>query len=188
MKLFAIPPQYIVGAAGRFSREKNFALFAEAAARVAAKRPDVGFVLFGDGPLRPALTEQVARLGLADRFIFAGFRTDLDKFLPHLDLAVLSSTTEGLPVILLEVFAAGVPMVATAVGGVPEVLEDGRSGYLVPSGDAAAVARRILDALRDDDARGAMGRHAQEHVRRHFSFAEQARHYHELFARLTAHK
>lgn len=185
LKLFPTPPRQIVGAAGRLSPEKNFALFVDAAARVAAQCPDVGFVVFGDGPLRDSLLERIAGLGLTDRFVLAGFRTDLGKYLPHLDLAVLSSTTEGLPVILLEAFAAGVPMVATAVGGVPEVLEDGRSGYLVRSGDVAALAGRIVDVLRDDDARRAMGRHAQAHVQAHFSFEQQARQYQELFARVT---
>jgi glycosyltransferase involved in cell wall biosynthesis len=184
VKLFAKPPRAIVGAAGRFSPEKNFALFVDAAATVAAQRPDTGFVLFGDGPLRGVLEQQITRLGMSERFVLAGFRTDLGKLLPHLDLAVLSSITEGLPVILLEALAAGVPMVATAVGGVPEALEDGRSGYLVPPGDRAALARRILDALADDSVRRAMGRYAQQHVREHFSFEEQARRYRELFARV----
>jgi glycosyltransferase involved in cell wall biosynthesis len=182
---FAPPPARVVGAAGRLSPEKNFALFIDAAARVAAERPDVGFVVFGEGPLRAALTQQIDRLGLGGRFVLAGFRPDVVKFLPHLDLAVMSSTTEGLPVFLLEAFAAGVPMVATAVGGIPEVLEEGRSGYLVPSGDAAALGRRILDALRDADACRAMGRYARERVRRDFSFERQGRQYSELFARLA---
>jgi glycosyltransferase involved in cell wall biosynthesis len=185
LKLFPTPPRFVVGAAGRLSREKNFALLAEAAARVVADRPDVGFLVFGDGPLHHPLSEQIARLGLQQRFILAGFRTDLTRYLPHIDLAVMSSTTEGLPVILLEAFAAGVPMVATAVGGIPEVLEDGKSGYLVPSGNAAALAGRILDALGDEPARQAMGRHGRERVRRDFSFEQQAHRYQELFARLT---
>ncbi len=184
LKLFPTPPRLIVGAAGRLSPEKNFALFVDAAARVAAACPDAGFVVFGDGPLRANLVEQIARLHLTERFILAGFRTDLGKYLPHLDLAVLSSTTEGLPVILLETCAAGVPMVATAVGGVPEVLEEGRSGYLVPSGDVATLAGRIVDALRDDDARRAMGRYART-PRAHFSFEEQARQYEAVFARVS---
>jgi len=186
LKLFPAPPRLVVGAAGRLSPEKNLALFVEAAARVAPVCPDVGFVVFGDGPLRGVLTEQIARLGLQQRFVLAGFCADLGKYLPNLDLAVLSSTTEGLPVVLLEAFAAGVPMVATAVGGIPEVLEDGRSGYLVASGDVAALAGRILDALGNDDARRAMGRHAQDRVRRDFGFAQQAAKYQELFARLVA--
>lgn len=185
LKMFPRPPRQIVGAAGRFSPEKNFALFIDAAARVAVEFPDVGFVLFGDGPLRASLTAQIARLNLADRFVLGGFSADLGNFLPLLDLAVLSSTTEGLPVILLETFAAGVPMVATAVGGVPEVLEDGRSGFLVPSGDVAALAGRMMDALRDDDARRAMGAYAREHVRRYFSFTQQVERYQALFARVA---
>jgi len=185
LKLFPRPPRFLIGAAGRFSPEKNFCLFVDAAARVAAESPDAGFVLFGDGPLRAPLAEQIARLGLTERFILAGFRTDLAKYLPHLDVAVLSSTTEGLPVILLEALAAGVPTVATAVGGIPEVLEDGRSGYLVASGDAAALARRVADLLRDGDARRAMGLHGQRKVRQHFSFERQVEKYLELFARVT---
>src|SRR5207248_2422249 len=92
------------------------------------------------------------------------------------------STTEGLPVILLEALAAGVPVVATAVGGVPEVVEEGQSGFLVRSGDVAALAERIALALADDNVRRAMGHHGQERVRRDFSVAQQ---YHELFTRLT---
>jgi glycosyltransferase involved in cell wall biosynthesis len=185
-KMFPTKPAHVVGAAGRFSPEKNFALFIEAALQVVALRPDVGFVLFGDGPLRAKLTAQVARLGLADRLILPGFRADVSKYLPHLDLAVLSSTTEGLPVVMLEVLAAGVPMVATSVGGVGEVLEDGKSGYVVPSGDVTALAGRIIELLADDTGRRAMGRYAQAHVRRHFSFERQATQYQELFARLLA--
>lgn len=185
LTLFPAPPRLLVGAAGRLSREKNLALFVEAAAIVARTRSDVGFVVFGEGPMRASLTAQIARLGLQERFVLAGFRADLTHYLPHLDLAVMTSITEGLPVFLLEAFAAGVPMVATAVGGIPEVLEEGRSGYLVASGDAAGLGRRILDAVRDDDVRHAMGRHGLERVRRDFSFERQARQYLDLFARLT---
>ena len=76
-----------------------------------------------------------------------GFRDDLDRFLPHWDLSVLPSFTEGLPTVVLESYAAGVPVVATAVGGTPEAVADGVDGYLVPPGDPAALARRILDVL-----------------------------------------
>jgi glycosyltransferase involved in cell wall biosynthesis len=183
--LFRRPPRLVVGAAGRLSPEKNFALFIDAAARVAALRPDAGFVIFGEGPLRPALAEQINRRGLDGRCVLAGFQADLGKWLPHLDLAVLSSTTEGLPVALLESFAAGVPAVATAVGGIPEVLDDGRSGYLVRSGDANALVERIAELLRDDAKRAGMGEFGRRRVRSEFTFAEMSRKYHDVFARVA---
>ena len=117
-QFFHKPLKRIVGAAGRLSPEKGFEQLIEAARMVTAQDADAGFVLFGDGPLRAALSRQIAASNLAERFILAGFRADLGKFLPHLDLMVLSSYTEGLPVVLLEALAAGVPVVSTAVGGV----------------------------------------------------------------------
>jgi glycosyltransferase involved in cell wall biosynthesis len=179
--LFPTPPRRLVGAAGRLSPEKGFARLIEAAALVTRAEPDTGFVVFGDGPLRETLAGQIAAHGLADRFVLAGFRTDLERWLPQLDLAVLSSLTEGLPVILLEALAAGVPAVSTAVGGTPEVIEDGFNGYLVPPDDAKALAHRILDTLRDDAARRAMGERGRQRVREHFTFRTQSLQYQRLF-------
>jgi glycosyltransferase involved in cell wall biosynthesis len=182
---FAQKPRWLIGAAGRFSPEKGFAIFVEAAALVAKQRPDAGFVLFGDGPLRLDLERLIAERGLQGRFILAGFRTDLGRFLPSLDLAVMSSYTEGLPVILLETGAAGVPTVATAVGGIPEVIDDGQSGCLVPAGDFQALAHRIVALVDDDARRRAMGKAARERMARDFSFEAMGRRYHELFQRLV---
>jgi glycosyltransferase involved in cell wall biosynthesis len=184
-QLFPRPPRLIVGAAGRLSPEKGFWVLIEAAAQVLAALPDVGFVVFGEGPLRAELEQLVRQRGLSERFILAGFRADLQPLLAQLDLGVMSSFTEGLPVILLELFAAGVPAVATAVGGIPEVIEEGRSGALVPAGDVAALARRLLDLLRDDPGRRALGQHARVRAERDFSFARQSVQYQELFTRLV---
>ncbi len=186
--LFTRPPRRLVGAAGRLSPEKGFGVLVEAAAAVTRAEPDVGFVLFGDGPLREALTRQIAELGLAGRFALAGFRTDLGRFLPHCDLLALPSYTEGLPVIVLEAFAAGVPVVATAVGGTPEVIEDRVSGRLVPPGDTDALARAILEVLDREDERRAMGERARLRVREHFAFAAQARQYERLFEELAGRR
>jgi glycosyltransferase involved in cell wall biosynthesis len=181
---FATPPRLVVGAAGRLSPEKGFEKFIDAAALIAARRQDVGFVIFGDGPLREALTRQIAERGLHGRFLLAGFRTDLQRFLPQLDVAVLSSYTEGLPVAVLEAMAAAVPVVATAVGGTPEVIDEGKTGFLVPAGDAAALANRIGELLDDEPRRRAMGAAGRRHVAEHFSFATQAGQYLALFERL----
>jgi glycosyltransferase involved in cell wall biosynthesis len=184
--LFPRPFRHVVGAAGRLSPEKGFANFVEAAALVAREEPEVGFALFGDGPLRPALERQVAERGLTGRFVLAGMRTDLAGFLPHWDLAVLPSFTEGLPVVVLEAFAAGVPVVATAVGGTPEVVAEGENGYLIPSGHPEALARRALDLLRDEPRRRAFGAKGREMVRERFTFRAQAEQYQRLFEGLTA--
>ena len=181
---FPTPRRCIVGAAGRLSPEKGFDVLVRAAERIAACDRTLGFVHFGGGPLREELARRVEAAGLQDTFVFAGHRPDLDQFLPFFDLMVLPSFTEGLPNVVLEAFAAGVPVVATAVGGTPEVVEDGVNGFLVPAGDDAALARRILDALESDDRRQLMGRRGCERVRQDFTFAAQARAYRRLFAEL----
>src|SRR5207302_6843198 len=129
-----------------------------------------------------------AAAGLTRRFVLAGFRDDLDGYLPFLDLLVLPSFTEGLPNVVLEASAAGVPVVATAVGGTPEVIEDGVSGHLVPAGDPAALARRILDCIADEKERRRMGQLGRQRIEEHFTFAAQARQYQTLFERLIRHR
>jgi glycosyltransferase involved in cell wall biosynthesis len=183
--LFPTPPRRIVGAAGRLSPEKGFEKLVEAAATVVKADPAVGFVIFGEGPLRGELTRSIARLNLSDHVVLPGFRADLEKVLPNFDLVALPSYTEGLPVIVLEALAARVPVVATAVGGVPEVIEDGVCGCLVPPGDAAALARCIAATLRDDDQRLAMGQRGRQRVTEQFTFAAQREAYLRLFQKLT---
>jgi glycosyltransferase involved in cell wall biosynthesis len=182
---FPTPPARIVGAAGRLSPEKGFQVLVDAASRVRSRDASIGFVLFGDGPLRGPLEEAVRAAGLGASFILAGFRDDMDSFLPFLDLFVLPSFTEGLPNVVLEAFAAQVPVVATAVGGTPEVVEDAVSGHLVPAGDATALAERILDVLASEARRREMGRRGHQRVVNDFSFAAQSRQYRALFERLT---
>jgi glycosyltransferase involved in cell wall biosynthesis len=180
-ELFPVRPARVVGASGRLSPEKGFGVLVEAAALAARDDPALGFVLFGDGALRPQLERRAAALGLTGRFVLAGFRTDQDRFMPFLDLLVLPSFTEGMPNVVLEAFAAGVPVVATAVGGTPEVVEDGTNGFLVPPGDAAALARGIRAALATEERRRELGRRGRERVLRDFTFAAQARAYQRLF-------
>jgi glycosyltransferase involved in cell wall biosynthesis len=179
-------PGLIVGAAGRLSREKGFDVFLDSAIRICARRTDVGFVLFGDGPMRPALQQKIAEHGLQQRFILGGFRTDVEKLLPGLDLAVLSSHTEGLPVAVLEAQAAGVPVVATAVGGTPEVILEGVTGWLVRPANPTVLAESITFALDNESQRRSMGRAGRQRVRDEFTFKAQAEQYQQLFDRLLS--
>src|SRR5262249_49985605 len=156
---------------GRLSPDKGFHILVQAAETVARTDPSVGFVLFGDGVQREALAKQIAAAGLQARFVLAGFRSDLDQFMPFFDLLVLPSFTQGLPSVVLEAVAAGRPVVAAPVSGTPEVVDDGRSGHLVPPGDPQTLAARILDLAACDDRRRAMGQYGRERVLRDFTFA-----------------
>ena len=117
--------------------------------RAAAELPDVEFVVAGEGPERAALEREARALGVADRVAFVGFRHDTAALLAGADVFVLPSLNEGLPLAVLEAMAAARPVVATAVGGTPEVVRDGETGLLVPPGDARALAAAIRELLHD---------------------------------------
>jgi len=144
---------------GRLSTVKGPAHLVDAARLVLKECPDAGFVVVGDGHLRPELEDAVRAMGMADRFSFAGHvrHEEVGRWLSVADLFVLPSLSEGVPHALLEALAFGLPVVASAVGGVPEVVQDGVNGYLVPAADSPALARRILDLLGSPERRRAFG-------------------------------
>jgi glycosyltransferase involved in cell wall biosynthesis len=137
----------LVGIIGRLVPIKNHELFLAAARQVSRVRPEVRFAIVGDGERRKALEVLVEESGLADRVWFAGWRDDLPRIYADLDMVVISSNNEGTPVSIIEAMAARVPVVATAVGGVPDLLRGGRLGTLVPPEDAEALAEAILRTL-----------------------------------------
>lgn len=186
--LFAARPELVVGAAGRLSPEKGFEVLIEAAAQVVGRNRSVGFVLFGDGHLRGQLARRIDERGLAGRFVLAGFRLDLDAYMPHFDLFVVPSYTEGLSNVILEASAARVAVVATAVGGNPETVLHEATGLLVRPGDARALAEAIASLLSDELRRREMGQAGQDFIRADFSFAAQAAGYRRLLARLGVHR
>ncbi len=187
-KMFREPKSLLIATAGRLSPEKGFDVFLAAAARVLEAQPDVGFVLFGHGALKQVLLQQIAMLGLSGSVVLAGFRNDLDRFIPQLDLFVLPSYTEGLPNVVLEACAAGVPVVATEVGGTPEVIEHGTSGLLVPPGNPDALAYAILDAIECEDRLRDMGFNGRQRVLEAFTFPAQVEEYLKLLAKLVPTK
>lgn len=164
----------IILAAGRFSPEKGFDVLVEAVATICRDNPRAGLVLFGDGMLRGELERQVAKLNLTGRVVLPGFRTDLDSLIGGADVVVLPSYTEGLPNVALEASAAGVPVVATAVGGTPEAIADRVNGFLVPPGEPAAIANKVGELLRDPVLCGTFGAAGRERMRERFTFQAQA--------------
>jgi glycosyltransferase involved in cell wall biosynthesis len=159
----------LVGIVGRIFPIKNHRLFLDAAALVAKQEPTVRFVIVGDGALRPEMEEHARRLGIADRVIFTGWRRDLPCIYTDLDVLAVTSINEGTPFSAIEAMAAGCPVVATRVGGLPDLIDDGETGYLVPPGDASAVARGILEVLRDPQKARRMGQEARTRVKDRFT-------------------
>jgi lipopolysaccharide/colanic/teichoic acid biosynthesis glycosyltransferase/glycosyltransferase involved in cell wall biosynthesis len=147
----------LVGIVGRLFPIKNHRLFLDAAVQVSGEDRTVRFVIVGDGILRREMEERAGRLGLADRVVFTGWRHDLPRIYPDLDVLVVSSKNEGTPVSAIEAMATGCPVVATRVGGLPDLIEDGETGCLVPSEDVSALAEGILRLLRDRERARRMG-------------------------------
>lgn len=152
----------LIGIVARLVPIKRHDLFLRAAKRVHEACPQARFVLVGDGELRDAVRGQISALGLEGTAIMAGWRDDLDEVYADLDVVALTSDNEGLPVALIEAMAAGCPIVATDVGGVRELVRDGENGFVVPAGDEAALAARMIELLSAPERRAAMGQAAQE--------------------------
>ena len=137
----------LVGAVGRLVPIKNQQLFLRAAGRLVAAGFTGRFVIVGGGELSERLQQLARHLRIADHIIFTGWRRDLEKVYADLDVLVNTANNEGTPVALIEAMAARVPVVATAVGGVPDIIESERSGFLVPAGDLDALVEAIECAL-----------------------------------------
>jgi glycosyltransferase involved in cell wall biosynthesis len=153
-----IPPGVpVIGNVAALTDHKDHATLVEAMALLRAHVPEARLVVAGEGELRPALEARVRERGLGERVVFAGFRRDLDRLLPAFSVFCLSSRLEGLGTSLLDAMAFGLPVVATAAGGIPEAVEDGVTGRVTPPGDARALAAALADVLGDEARRRAFG-------------------------------
>jgi glycosyltransferase involved in cell wall biosynthesis len=183
-----LPPRApLVAVFARLDQNKGVEYFLEAAAIVASRNPGVRFLVVGDrlvakgGAIvgdvvqRESLEAHARRLGLEGRVSFTGFRRDVPDLLAEVSVSVLPSLSEGLPNAVLESMAAGVPVVATRVGGIPEAVEDGLSGMLVPPGDGAALGRAIGMLLEKPELARRLGRAGRERVEGNFSLDRMVR-------------
>jgi len=141
----------VIGVAAVMRKEKALEVMLDAHAMLVRRLPDVHLVIAGDGPCRPALEHQMRRLGLESSVHLLGRRHDVDGILSRVDVGALSSDWEGSPLFVFECRAARVPLVATAVGGVTELVQTGRTGLLVPPRDPGALAGAIEQVLTDPD-------------------------------------
>jgi len=171
----------IIGIVARLSPEKDHRTLLLAFKLVAQQRKDCLLLVVGDGPLLEPMKSFAQRLGLVGRVIFAGQRSDVPDLLQLMDLFVLSSTTEGISLTLIEAMSAGLPVVATSVGGNPEVVVDGETGLLVPARDPKALANALLKLLNADRQRKAMGLRGQIRAEAVFNVDKMARAYERLY-------
>jgi glycosyltransferase involved in cell wall biosynthesis len=174
----------VVTYVGRLEPGKGPDVFLEAAGRVHADDGGIWFLVVGDGPMRPALEARAVGLPV----VFAGRRRDLLPILHLTSVLVVPSRQEAFGRVLIEAMAAEVPVVATRVGGIPELVADGQTGLLVPPGDPAALSAGILAALRQAEATRARVRAAAAVVRARFSLTEHAERVAQLYARLVVQR
>ncbi len=161
---------------GRLAAVKGLPVLFEALAEVAKTHADTHLTLIGDGPERAALEAEAVRLGLAQRVSFVGYKSqdEVAKYLHEADLFVLPSFAEGVPVVLMEALASGLPVIATTVGGVGELVEHSKSGLLLPPGDEVALAAALAELLEDPARRAAMGQVGAAKVAAGFDSGKEA--------------
>jgi glycosyltransferase involved in cell wall biosynthesis len=179
------PEEKIIVAVGRLSPEKGLDLLLEAFARQFGSGRGVRLMLVGDGPDLARLKSLAGRLGLQERVVFAGFCSQVADYYAAADLFVMSSHTEGFPMSLLEAMAWGLPALVTAVGGIPDIIDSGSDGFLVPAGDAVPLAGAMGKLLGDPAWAGEMGRLAAQKIAQRFASDQWAAALGKVYARVA---
>jgi glycosyltransferase involved in cell wall biosynthesis len=188
-KALGIPADVpLVGYVGRLTAVKNPSLVVAVAQFVLQRIPQARFVLVGDGELRPEVERQIAELGLAGRVVLAGWQRDMQAVYAALDVLALTSLNEGTSVTAIEALAAGIPVVATAVGGMADVVAHGRTGLLVPSQDAVAFAEAVAVLLRAPERGQALAEAGQRDVTARFSIERMVGDMESLYVALLEEK
>jgi glycosyltransferase involved in cell wall biosynthesis len=179
------PEEPVVALIGRLVPAKAPEVFLNAIAQAAERVPALRALVVGDGPLRSEVEGEARRLGLAGRVVFTGTRKDVPALLSGLDAVVFSSVREGLSMAMLEAMAAGVPVIATEVGGTPELIAHGRTGLLVPPERPEALADEIVGLLADPVRAGTIREAARRHVEERFSLASMIEAHEALYSRTS---
>jgi len=173
----------VIGAAGRITIEKGYAFLLDAFHQAQRACPDLFLLIAGEGKLRKTHEYRIDKLGLGSRARLIGYRSDMDEIYALTDIFVLPSLVEGMPNVLLEAMSHGKPVIATEVGGVPEIINDGVNGMIVPPGDAGALEKKILFLAEKRERRDRIGALAMKRVKEHFGLHHMIQGYHELYQR-----
>jgi glycosyltransferase involved in cell wall biosynthesis len=178
----------LVGIVGRIFPIKNHGLFLDSAARIPAREPSARFLVVGDGILRSALEHQARKLGLAEKVLFTGWRRDLPRIYADLDVLVVSSDNEGTPVSAIEAMASSCPVVATHVGGLPDLITNKKTGFLVRPRDPDGIAASVLHLLQNPQMAQTIGRNARIAAQDRFAMKRLISDMHHLYRRLLEQK
>lgn len=178
--------QFVITTVGRLSPEKGHCCLLEAVRGILDEYPDVRLMIVGDGPLHGRLEQQAKSLGISAAVTFAGYQGDIAGFLGASDVFVLPSLREGTPNALLEAMALAKPVVVSRVGGVPEIVQDGETGFLVPPQDPDSVAQAVLALMRDPNRAAAMGQRARQVIEQGFNVQRLAGQIVDLYQKVLA--
>lgn len=178
----------LVGIVGRLTKVKNHEFFLRVASKVAANFPAARFIIVGDGELRQELEEFTAELGLSDKVVFTGWRKNMPQVYASLNVVALTSLNEGTPVTLIEAMAAGCPVVATNVGGVPDLVVHDENGYLADSLEIDEFAGYVLTLLNDPFKGQTMGKKGRQRVKETFTLERLLEDISGLYLRLLKEK
>jgi len=172
---------FVVGTVGRFDPIKNLPMLVESLANTGKQVPNLRGLLVGHGPVFDQTRALIEQAGIADRVTLTGFRPDARRLVQCMDLFVLASFSEGTSMALLEAMAAGVPAAVTNVGGNPEVVVAGETGWVVPSGDVPALTQAMLEAARNSDRRNDIGLAGRRRFEERFAFDRMIERYTDLY-------
>jgi glycosyltransferase involved in cell wall biosynthesis len=176
----------VLGIVGRVAREKAHVDFIHVVQRLTQEHAGVVGLIVGEGELLNELKKLVNKKGIQDHIVFLGYRNDLPRIYQAMDVFVMTSLSEGFPLAVLEAMAAGVPIVATNVGGIPECVKDGEDGRLVSPGDRSAMTQAISNILTDPVLALSLAANARKRVKEHFSLEAMVRNYESLYRYILA--
>ena len=178
----------VIGTAGRIQRQKNLPMLLHTARRLLDEGHPVRVVIVGDGSDRAAIEQTVSRLGLREHVVITGWRQDVPRVMQAFDIFALTSTSEGMPIVVLEAMAMEKPVVGTRVGAMADCVQDGRTGFLVPSGDVDRMASALTTLLRDPSLCRRFGSAGRVRVERDFSEATMVKRHMDVYYRIRALK
>jgi len=180
----ALSGRFVVGNVARLDPIKNHRLMLNAVKEISALHPDLHLCLVGDGPEREGLEAMAKKLGIQSHVLFTGTRQDVYLFYERMDVFILTSFSEGTAMTLLEAMASGLPCIVTDVGGNPEIIEDGNTGFVIPNNDCQALVEKISLLKQQPKLRKELGRNARRKFLRHFSVQQMTHNYENIYRKL----